>query len=392
MTDDTTNDAFRAVCDLVSLRSRPDAPLSSARTCRCSALDNWMWYNENGWKDIEKGRYDRAEQKFRMAIKEIEPYSPANRKLMARTYCDLARVLYYQERYADAEPLAKWALSVRDADKKASRTRFFSACSLWRRSRLAQEHYADAEPHFKRALAIQEKELTGSHVNILLTLDRLAFVLRSQGKYHEAEPLYLPRHRHPRAKDAGREPRPRRHDRSVRDLVAQDEPQGRRREMAGPRAHDSRHGRDQGGQGEDRPGSRKTEGIQVVRRPVRTPWSSDDDRSRARCARARASEPGSCSRSVASILIAIVWSALGGPGLDRSPLPEPPPIPDPNGYDDVLEAGRAIEKSGLTGPKLDLAKADQTVLEPVVRGQPRSDRSRRGRASTSRSRCRWSMT
>ena len=43
----------------------------------------------------------------------------------------------------------------------------------------------------KRALAIQEKELTGSHVNVLLTLDRLAFVLRSQGKFHEAEPLYL---------------------------------------------------------------------------------------------------------------------------------------------------------------------------------------------------------
>ena len=54
----------------------------------------------------------------------------------------------------------------------------------------AQEHYGDAEPLFKRALSIQEKELTGSHVNTLMTLDRLAFVLRSQGKYHEAEPLY----------------------------------------------------------------------------------------------------------------------------------------------------------------------------------------------------------
>ena len=150
-----------------------------------------MWYNENGWKDIEKGRYDRAEQKFKMAIKEIEPYSPANRKLMARSYCDLARVLYYQERYADAEPLAKWALSVRDADKKASPTRFFSACSRWRRSSSPRSSWADAEPHLKRALAIQEKELTGSHVNVLLTLDRLAFVLRSQGKFHEAEPLYL---------------------------------------------------------------------------------------------------------------------------------------------------------------------------------------------------------
>jgi tetratricopeptide (TPR) repeat protein len=155
------------------------------------ALDNWMFYNESGWNDIEKGLYDRAEQKFNLAIKEIKPYAPANRKLMARTYCDLARVLYYQERYAEAEPLAKWALSVRDADKKSAPDTVFQSLFTLASIHLAQEHWADAEPHLKRALAIQEKELTGNHVNVLLTLDRLAFVLRSQGKYHEAEPVYL---------------------------------------------------------------------------------------------------------------------------------------------------------------------------------------------------------
>ena len=36
-------------------------------------LETWMWWNENGWKDIDKGHYDRAEQKFKMAIKAIEP-------------------------------------------------------------------------------------------------------------------------------------------------------------------------------------------------------------------------------------------------------------------------------------------------------------------------------
>ena len=113
------------------------------------ALSNWMWYNENGWKDIEKGRYDRAEQKFKMAIKEIEAYSPANQKLMARSYCDLARVLYYQERYADAEPLAKWALSVRDADKKASPDSVFQSLFTLASINLAQERWADAEPHLK---------------------------------------------------------------------------------------------------------------------------------------------------------------------------------------------------------------------------------------------------
>jgi tetratricopeptide (TPR) repeat protein len=155
------------------------------------SLDNWMWYNENGWNDIERGWYDRAEQKFNMAIKEIQPYAPANRRLMARTYCDLARVLYYQKRYAEAEPLAKWALSVRDADKKSAPDSVFQGLFTLAAIQLAQDHYADAEPHLKRALTIQEKELTGGHVNLLFTLDRLAFALRGQGKYHEAEPLYL---------------------------------------------------------------------------------------------------------------------------------------------------------------------------------------------------------
>jgi hypothetical protein len=66
------------------------------------------------------------------------------------------------------------------------------------------------------------------------------------------------------------------------------------------------------------------------------------------------------------ILCAVVWSALGGPGVDTSPLPQPPPIPDPNGYDDVLEAGRTIEQAKNMAPRLDLAKADETVLGPIV--------------------------
>jgi hypothetical protein len=70
----------------------------------------------------------------------------------------------------------------------------------------------------------------------------------------------------------------------------------------------------------------------------------------------------------AAILTATVWSALGGPGLDRTVAPDLPPIPNPNGYDDVLEAGREVEKSGLTGAKFDLDKMDQAALEPVVQG------------------------
>ncbi len=68
----------------------------------------------------------------------------------------------------------------------------------------------------------------------------------------------------------------------------------------------------------------------------------------------------------AVVLIALVWSGIAGLGSGGLPLPEPPPIPASNGYDDVLEAGRTIEKSGLVGPKLDLAKADTKELGPIV--------------------------
>ncbi len=168
-----------------------NATASSAQNVPLKALDNWMWYDERGWVDLERGRFDRAEQEFNMAIKEIKSYPPANRKLMAKSYCDLARVLYHQKRYAEAQPLAEWALTVRDSDKKPNSDAIFQCLFTLGSIHAAQNHFVEAEPLFKRALTLQEKELTGSHVNTLMTLDRLALVLRNAGKFREAEPLYL---------------------------------------------------------------------------------------------------------------------------------------------------------------------------------------------------------
>jgi hypothetical protein len=79
------------------------------------------------------------------------------------------------------------------------------------------------------------------------------------------------------------------------------------------------------------------------------------------------------------VLAFILWSALGGPGIGSGPLPESPPLPVPNGYDEVLEAGRAIEQSGTTGTKLDLAKSDEAVLAPIVAANRESlARARKG--------------
>jgi tetratricopeptide (TPR) repeat protein len=175
---------------VLALLSAGTAPVC-AQNVPLWALRDWMWYSERAQADLEKGEYARAEVKLNLAIREITPYPGANRKLMARTYCDLARVLYYQKRSAEAEPLAKWALSVRDADDKSSSDGVFQCLFTLASIHSAQKHYTDAEPLLIRALALQEKELPPGHVNILPTVEQLAMVYRELGKYKEAEPLYL---------------------------------------------------------------------------------------------------------------------------------------------------------------------------------------------------------
>ena len=170
------------------------------------ALDNWMWYNDYGWQDLDSGKYDRAEQKFRLAIKEIEKFAPANRKLMARTYCDLARVFYYQKRFAEAEPLAKWALAVRDADKTASADAVFQCLFTLGSILQAQERYAEAEHHFKRALCAsraraprQSRQYPGDARPAGICPDQPGQIPRSRA-------AVSPCHRHSRTEDARREP------------------------------------------------------------------------------------------------------------------------------------------------------------------------------------------
>ena len=109
---------------------------------------------------------------------------------MARTYCDLALALYQQARYAEAEPLAKWALSVRVADRYARPEALFQCLFTLGSIDSAQKHYADAEPLFQSALTLQELVLPEGDVRTLTTLDALATVFREQGKYREAESLY----------------------------------------------------------------------------------------------------------------------------------------------------------------------------------------------------------
>ena len=62
----------------------------------------------------------------------------------------------------------------------------------------AQGRYAEAEPLYRRSLAIREKALGPEHPDVGAALNNLAVLYRAQGRYAEAEPLYQAQPRHPR--------------------------------------------------------------------------------------------------------------------------------------------------------------------------------------------------
>ena len=59
-----------------------------------AALRDWMYHTQQAARYIEAGEYVNAEERIKVAINDIKPYLPDTRRIMARTYCELARVLY----------------------------------------------------------------------------------------------------------------------------------------------------------------------------------------------------------------------------------------------------------------------------------------------------------
>jgi tetratricopeptide (TPR) repeat protein len=174
----------------ISWMTAPAPAPAQEKSIPPDVLRIWQHHNNNGWRQLDQGNYDKAAERFDLAIKEIRPYEKVDRRLLARSYCDLARALYHQERYAEAEPLARWALTVRDEDKKAKPDSVFQSVYVLGMIHKAEKHYADAEPLLKRAIAIQEEHVGSGHAANALLLDQLAVVYSEQGKNEEAVLVY----------------------------------------------------------------------------------------------------------------------------------------------------------------------------------------------------------
>ncbi len=153
-------------------------------------LQFWQLENNAGWSWLNKGDYPRAEQRFRRAIDLIRPFQKQDQRLLARGYADLARVLYHEGRYAEAEPLASWALAVRQAHPRVNPDAIFQSLYTLALIHIAQDQFNKAEPLLRQALTIQEKAIGPVHVQTAATLDELAGVCVQQRKFADAEKFY----------------------------------------------------------------------------------------------------------------------------------------------------------------------------------------------------------
>jgi len=146
--------------------------------------------HEAGWFLHVRARYAQAEPLFRGALAIREATLGREGRETAISLNHLALLFWAQGRYGEAEPLFRRALAIREAT--LSREQRETAISLNNLALLfrSQGRYGEAEPLFRRALAIREATLPREDRETANTLNDLARLLHDQGRHAEAEPLY----------------------------------------------------------------------------------------------------------------------------------------------------------------------------------------------------------
>ncbi len=95
-------------------------------------------------------------------------------------------------KYAEAEPFARQALELGEAEFGTDHTTYATLLNNLALLYDSQGRYGEAEPLYKRVLAIDEKTLGPDHPDVATSLNNLAELYRVQGRYTEAASLSRP--------------------------------------------------------------------------------------------------------------------------------------------------------------------------------------------------------
>ena len=108
-----------------------------------------------------------------------------------RSIGNMATLLSDKGKYGEAEPLFLEALAVSRRTLGNEHLATLHSISNMAYLLSDQGKYDEAEPLFLEALAAFRRTLGNEHPDTLASIDSMAFLLRDQGKYNEAEPLFL---------------------------------------------------------------------------------------------------------------------------------------------------------------------------------------------------------
>ncbi len=137
----------------------------------------------------QHGDFRGAAASFATALKEAEAFGESAPRL-AVTLNNLAELYRAQGRYAEAEPLHRRSLTIREKALGPDHSDVGQSLNNLALLYEAQGRYADAEPLYRRALSINDRALGPNHPSVGTTLNNLAELYRAQGRYAEAEPLH----------------------------------------------------------------------------------------------------------------------------------------------------------------------------------------------------------
>jgi tetratricopeptide (TPR) repeat protein len=103
---------------------------------------------------------------------------------------NLAGVLVAQEKYSQAEPFMRRALTLIEKNEATEPRKVADALSVLATIAFKQERFAEAESLLTRALALRQMALPTEHPDIAQTYSDFAKVLRKLGREKEAEDMY----------------------------------------------------------------------------------------------------------------------------------------------------------------------------------------------------------
>ncbi|MDD8027137.1 MAG: tetratricopeptide repeat protein [Acidobacteriota bacterium] len=146
-------------------------------------------FSNDPMEAYRQGKYDILVVGLKQALEKVKKIYPSEKRDVAAILNSLAVIYNAQGEYAQAEPLFKRALAIKEATLGPKHSEVViilnNLASLYGK----QGQYVNAESLFNRSLSIWEKTESPDHPYVAQSLNSLASLYYNQSKYSEAEPL-----------------------------------------------------------------------------------------------------------------------------------------------------------------------------------------------------------